>query len=139
MMFRNSGCSAHVLQPVSHAILLGALLFLVAIPSAWGAEKPKIRTITAFIRLDVNQYSQQITDTLTMLRNAKARYELAGFEVESIRISTQPFPEYTRGMSKQAVLAFFHDLDNLAKQENFVRSEERRVGKECRMGWPPLH
>jgi uncharacterized protein (UPF0210 family) len=122
LMFRNSGCPAHVLQLVSHAILLGVFLFAVPIPSARGAEKPKIRTITAFIRLDVSQYTQQITDTLAMLRNAKARYELAGFEVESIRISTQPFPEYTRGMSKQAVLAFFHDLDNLAKQENFVAS-----------------
>ena len=121
-MFRNSGCSAHVLQLVSHAIVLGAFLFAVAIPSTWGAEKPKIRTITAFIRLDVSQYAQQVKDTLAMLRNAKARYELAGFEVESIRISTQPFPEYTRGMSKQAVLAFFSNLDNLAKQENFVAS-----------------
>jgi len=42
------------------------------------AEKPKVRTITAFIRLDTNQYKQQVTDTLTMLRNAKARFELAG-------------------------------------------------------------
>ena len=41
---------------------------------------------------------------------------------ETIRISTQPFPEYTRGMSKQAILAFFHDLDNLAKQEGFIAS-----------------
>ena len=121
-MFRNSGCYAHVLQLVSHAIVFGAFLFAVAIPPASGAEKPKIRTITAFIRLDVSQYKQQITDTLAMLRNAKARYELSGFQVESIRISTQPFPEYTRGTSKQAVLAFFHDLDNLAKQENFVVS-----------------
>jgi len=40
--------------------------------------------------------------------------------VQTIRISTQPFPEYTRGMSKQAILAFFHDLDNLAKQEGFI-------------------
>jgi uncharacterized protein len=103
---------------ISHAILLGVFLFAVAIPPASGQEKPKVRTITAFIRLDTSQYTQQVADTLKMLRNAKARYELAGYEVESIRISTQPFPEYTHGMSKDAVLAFFHDLDNLAKREN---------------------
>jgi len=103
-----------------HAVLLGAFLFAVAIPPASGQEKPKIRTITAFIRLDVSQYKQQIADTLKMLRNAKARYELAGFEVQTIRISTQPFPEYTRGMSKEAALAFFHDLDSIAKRENFI-------------------
>ena len=53
-----------------------------------------------------------------MLRNAQARYQLAGYDVESIRISTQPFPEYTSAMSKEAALAFFTDLDKLAKQQN---------------------
>jgi uncharacterized protein (UPF0210 family) len=118
-MFR-SGWSLSISQLLSHAVLLGAILFAAGVSPASAAEKPKVRTITAFIRLDTNQYKQQVADTLTMLRNAKARFELAGYEVQTIRISTQPFPEYTRGMSKQAILAFFHDLDNLAKQEGFI-------------------
>jgi uncharacterized protein len=121
-MFRYSGWSLSILQFTSQVIFLGAFLFAAAVAPASGAEKPKVRAITAFIRLDTSQYKQQVADTLTMLRNAKARFELAGYEVETIRISTQPFPEYTRGMSKQALLAFFHDLDNLAKQGNFVAS-----------------
>jgi uncharacterized protein (UPF0210 family) len=121
-MFRNSGWSVPVMQLILHAVVLGGLLFATAVTPASGQEKPKVRAITAFIRLDTSQYKQQVADTLTMLRNAKARFELAGYEVETIRISTQPFPEYTRGMSKQAILAFFHDLDNLAKQESFVAS-----------------
>lgn len=125
LMFRNNGWSALVppamiLPLISQAVLLGALLFAAAILPASGAEKPKVRTITAFVRLDTSQYKQQIADALVMLRNAKARFELAGYQVQTIRISTQPFPEYTRGMSKQAILAFFHDFDNLAKQENFL-------------------
>jgi uncharacterized protein (UPF0210 family) len=122
LMLRTSGWSLSILQLISQAIFLGGFLFAAAVVPASGAEKPKVRTITAFIRLDAGQYKQQVADSLTMLRNAKARFELAGYEVETIRISTQPFPEYTRGMSKQAILAFFHDLDNLAKQENFVVS-----------------
>ncbi len=118
-MFRNSGGSAHVLPFVSHAVFLAAFVLAVVVAPTSAQEKPKIRTITAFIRLDPGQYKQQVTDTLTMLRNAKARYGLAGYEVQTIRITTQPFPEYTRGMSKEAALAFFHDLDALAKQENF--------------------
>ena len=121
-MFRNSGWSIFISQLLSHVPLLGTLLFAAVVAPASAAEKPKVRTITAFVRLDTTQYQQQVTDTLTMLRNAKARFELAGYEVETIRISTQPFPEYTRGMSKQDILAFFHDLDNLAKQENFIAS-----------------
>jgi uncharacterized protein (UPF0210 family) len=119
MMFRNCGSSPSIVHLLLEAAWLGAILLAAIVMPASGAEKPKVRTITAFIRLDTAQYKQQITDTLTMLRNAKARYELAGYEVETIRISTQPFPEYTSGMSKQEVLAFFHDLDNLARQENF--------------------
>jgi uncharacterized protein (UPF0210 family) len=117
-MFRNTSFSLSIFDMVMHLILLGSFLLAVAIPPVFAQEKPKVRTITAFIRLDVGQYTQQVADALTMMRNAKARYELAGYEVESIRITTQPFPEYTHGMSKQATLAFFHDLDNLAKKEN---------------------
>jgi uncharacterized protein (UPF0210 family) len=122
LMFRNSGWSPSIWQWISQAALLGAVLFAVAVAPASGAEKPKVRTITAFIRLDTSQYKQQVAEALTMLRDAKARFELAGYEVETMRISTQPFPEYTRGMSKQAILAFFHDFDNLAKKENFITS-----------------
>ncbi len=121
-MFRNTDLSVSISQLLSYAVLIGTLLSAAVGGPASAAEKPKVRTITAFIRLDTTIYKQQIADSLTMLRNAKARFELAGYEVETIRISTQPFPEYTRAMSKQAVLAFFHDLDNLAKQEGFIAS-----------------
>jgi uncharacterized protein len=117
-MIRNTGFSFTIMELVSHFTMFVFFLFAVAITPASAQEKPKVRTITAFIQLDVNEYKQQIADALTMLRNAKARYELASYEVESIRISTQPFPEYTGAMSKQAAAAFFHDLDVLAKQEN---------------------
>src|SRR6202049_4065014 len=118
-MFRNSGSSAHVLPFLSHAIFLAAFLLAAVVAPASAQEKPKIRTITAFIRLDPGQYKLQVADTLKMLRNAKARYGLAGYEVQTIRITTQPFPEYTRGMSKQAELAFFHHFDAFAKQEKY--------------------
>jgi uncharacterized protein (UPF0210 family) len=119
LMFRHTGSSAHVLPFLWHAIPLAAFLFAMLVHPASAQEKPKIRTITAFIRLDPGQYKQQITDTLTMLRNAKARYGLAGYEVQTIRITTQPFPEYTGGMSKEAAVALFQDLDVLAKRESF--------------------
>ncbi len=121
-MFRNSGGSAHVLPFLAHAIFLAAFLLATVVAPAGAQGKPKVRTITAFIRLDPGQYKQQVTETLTTLRNAKARYGLAGYEVQTIRITTQPFPEYTKGMSKEAAIALFHDLDAIAKQENFSLS-----------------
>ncbi len=82
-------------------------------------DKPKIRAVTAFVRLDVAHYRDQIRDALTMLRKAKATFEQAGYEVQTIRITTQPFPEYTREMSRESALAFFRAYDALAHNEGF--------------------
>src|SRR4029077_5286487 len=119
-MFRNRGGSLHVIPFLSHRIFLAAFLLATVVAPTSAQEKHKVRAITAFIRLDTTQYRQQIADTLTMLLKTKARFELAGYEVQTIRITTQPFTEYTRGMSQQDVLAFFHDFDNLAKKENIL-------------------
>jgi uncharacterized protein len=86
------------------------------------ASKPKVRTITAFVRLDRARYREQIQETLEFLRAARVEYQAAGFEVETIRITTQPFPEYTHDLSDDGVLAFFRDYDELAVKEGFIAS-----------------
>jgi uncharacterized protein len=82
--------------------------------------RPKIRTVTAFINLDRAQYQQQIAEALTMLKRARTTFESRGYQVETIRIATQPFPEYTKGMTKEQAVAFFKQYDALAQKENFA-------------------
>lgn len=82
--------------------------------------KPKIRTITAFLRLDPATYPQQIEDTLAFLKQSKTAYEQAGYEVQTLRIATQPFTEYTRDLSDVEAYKFLRDLDRLAETENFL-------------------
>jgi uncharacterized protein (UPF0210 family) len=120
LMFRYSSISAHVLPFLSHSFFLAAFLLAMAVAPASAAVKPNIRAVTAFIRLDPGQYKQQITETLGMLRKSEARFNLAGYHVQTIRITTQPFTEYMRGKPKQEILAFFHDLDEVAKHENIL-------------------
>ncbi len=86
------------------------------------SEKPKVRAVTAFVRIDPASYRQQVQEALTILRRAKAAYEQAGYEVQSIRIATQPFGEYTRGLSTSEAVAFFQDYEKLAKAEGFDAS-----------------
>ncbi len=81
---------------------------------------PKIRAITAFINLDRAQYQQQITDALKMLRRAQTTFESRGYQVQTIRIATQPFPEYTKGLTNEQAVAFFKQLDALAEQQKFA-------------------
>jgi uncharacterized protein (UPF0210 family) len=85
-------------------------------------ENPKIRAITAFINLDRTQYQPQIADTVKMLKYARTVFESRGFEVQGIRISTQPFPEYTKGLTTEQALAFFRNYDAVAAQEKFDAS-----------------
>jgi len=84
------------------------------------AVKPKIRAITAFINLDRAQYQQQVADALKMLRRAQTIFESRGYTVQTIRIATQPFPEYTKGLTNQQVVDFFKQYGALAQQQKFA-------------------
>src|SRR5947209_15912825 len=57
-----------------------------------------------------------------MLRRAKTTFESRGYQVQTIRIATQPFPEYTKGLTKEQTIAFFKDYDALAVKEKFAAS-----------------
>ena len=85
-------------------------------------DKPKIRAITAFINLDPAQYREQVADALNMLRRAQTTLESRGYQVQTIRIATQPFPEYTKGLTAQQAVAFFKEYDALAQKEKFAAS-----------------
>src|SRR5467141_5215412 len=83
---------------------------------------PKIRAITAFINLDRVRYKEQVADALKMLRRAQTTFESRGYQVQTIRIATQPFPEYTAGLTTEQAGAFFKQYDALAAKEKFAAS-----------------
>lgn len=82
--------------------------------------RPHVRTITAFINLDRSQYQLQFAETAKFLGYAKTVFETRGYTVETLRIVTQPFPEYAKGLSNDEAVRFFKNLDGLADQ-NHVR------------------
>jgi uncharacterized protein (UPF0210 family) len=110
-------------SPLLFAILLISSLALAPRAAqkapAKPPTKPKIRALTAFAHLDRAQVQTQIADALSFLRKLKAECEKAGYEVETIRITTQPFPEYTRELSPEATLGFFREYNALAVKEGF--------------------
>jgi uncharacterized protein (UPF0210 family) len=99
------------------------ILLVGCAATLWGSDvprKPRVRAITAFVSIDRSAFAKQIQDTLTMLRKAKSAFEKGGYEVQTIRITTQPFPQYTRGITKAEALEFFKGLDALSKKESFL-------------------
>lgn len=81
-----------------------------------------MRCITAFVRLDRSSYQLQFSEAVKFLQIAQTTFESRGFTVQTLRIATQPFPEYTQGMSHDEVLQFFKDLDGLAQMQHVIVS-----------------
>lgn len=82
--------------------------------------KPKVRTVTAFVRVDREHYRASLLDAASMLRRARTRFQQDGWEVEFIRITTQPFPEYVNGLSHDQALSFLMEMDAMAEKEDFL-------------------
>jgi uncharacterized protein len=95
--------------------LTGALALGAAEPA-----KPKIRAITGFITIDAKLYPSQIEEAVTFLSQIRDAERAAGYDVSGIRISTQPFPEYTRGLSRAEALKVLQGINELAAKLKFA-------------------
>ncbi len=105
--------------------LLAMLLPFILCAAQTKAPEPakiKMRCVTAFVRLDRASYQLQISEAVNFLKIAQTTFESRGFTVQSLRIATQPFPEYTQGLSREQALQFFKNLDGLAQMQNVVIS-----------------
>ena len=59
-----------------HCRWVSVLLLLAGFASPAGGQnmKPKVRALTAFVRIDPGNYQAQVRDALTLLRSAKDSY-----------------------------------------------------------------
>jgi uncharacterized protein len=104
-----------------HFLAVASLLIACGLTPVVASErKPRIRTITAFVRIDSSRYRQQLEDAVAVLRRAKTGFEKNGYEVQTIRITTQPFTQYVGSRSAAEALDFFKNLDDLSKRGSFL-------------------
>lgn len=115
-------CAFVLISTLVHVGL--ALLALLAVggshAAAQNTPKPRVRALTAFVRIDSANYEAQMRKATTFLHDAKRAFEQRNYEVQTIRITTQPFPEIIRGMSDTQATAFFHALHQLARSESIL-------------------
>ncbi len=98
--------------------LVLALLSALALHAA-DAPKPKVRAITGFVTIDAKSYPAQLEETAKFLSRVRDVVTAAGYDVAGIRISTQPFPEYTRGLSHADALKLLRDIDAISTRLGF--------------------
>ena len=104
-------------------LLIRALVSACILPAWLNAAqppKPKVRAVTAFITIDAKSYRSQIQDAVTFLNKVRNGIQAAGYQVSTIRISTQPFPDYTRGMNRADALSLLRGINDLAKELKFA-------------------
>jgi hypothetical protein len=98
--------------------LLGLCLALFVATGTFASDaregRPNVRAVTAFISLSAENYKQELADAARALNVAKKKYQQSGWEVQTIRITTQPFPEYVRGLPRAKALELLMELDRLA-------------------------
>jgi uncharacterized protein (UPF0210 family) len=104
-----------------------AVVMVVAVQAAaqissapTASSNPKVRAITGFVRLDRATYQKQIADALVVLRRVKTEFEISGYEVETVRLTTQPLAELVAGLSEEQALAFLAQLNQLSAKEHFL-------------------
>jgi len=100
------------------ALLLCTLAF--AAHAASDAGKPKVRAITAFVRLDRSTYEAQIAEAMKVLNAARADFASHGYQTQTVRIVTQPFAQLVKGLSDEQALAFLKALDDLSQKDGFA-------------------
>jgi uncharacterized protein (UPF0210 family) len=83
---------------------------------------PKVRAIAAFIRIEHARWEHAFAATLEKLRAARSIIESRGYAVESVRICTQPFPEWLRDVPRANALATLRKMDDLAVATPFELS-----------------
>jgi uncharacterized protein len=106
-------------------VLLAVVLLPFQLPAQTGDSKaaagnPKVRAITGFVRLDRSKWEQQVAETLIVLRKVKGEFDAAGYQVESVRITTQPLGELVKGASEEEAMAFLAKLDALSAKQDFI-------------------
>src|SRR5258708_18434734 len=111
------------MQHLKGVLLALALAFVtIAAPTVRAADpvKPRVRAITGFVTIDAKSYPSQIQDTVTFLSQVRDAVKAAGYDVAGIRISTQPFPEFTRGLSHADAMAVLSGINDLAAKLRFA-------------------
>jgi uncharacterized protein (UPF0210 family) len=82
----------------------------------------KIRTITAGVNLKSTSDLATVEDAISFLRQAKKRFENEGYEIQTLRIATQPLSDYLDGKPLKGVLADLKKIDRAVTGNNLVLS-----------------
>src|SRR5213592_2297241 len=91
-------------------------------PGSASTHTFRIRTVTAGVRLDSAADMRTIESAISFLDRTRKAYADGGYEVQTIRIATQPLTSPARGVAADRLLADIQALDRAASQHGVLVS-----------------
>src|SRR6266550_1918834 len=82
----------------------------------------RIRTITAGVNLKNTSDLVTVESAIGFLQRAKKKFEDEGYEIQTLRIATQPLPDYLNGKSRAVALADLRAIDGVVSAKNVLFS-----------------
>ena len=124
--------------PNKKSVLLAAILMGLLLPAVIIFVRESLNT-TVRGKLDIESLTQiPVVGEVPLFDNGKKRVELNGFHFKKNKRSRRMLPPLlVQQDSQNAINEAFRILRS--NIEFMSRSEERRVGKECRSRWSPYH
>ena len=82
----------------------------------------RIRTITAGVNLAGTSDVKTIESAIEFLQHARKKYESEGYEIQTVRIATQPLSEYLNSKSRVDAIADLKKIDDILSASNVILS-----------------
>ena len=79
----------------------------------------KIRSLTYFLNPEYPLNVDKLAKAGSFIREAKAAYESAGYEVQTLRMATIPFPELFAGLNANKLTAAVQELEAASQAQGF--------------------
>jgi hypothetical protein len=98
--------------------LAGLLWAVTAHAQSTVQDKPAIRAVTAFITIDKDNYAARMDEAAQFLSAAKTALNQAAFAGANGRVTTQPFPQYIKGLKREEALALIGAIKQVAARDH---------------------
>jgi uncharacterized protein len=109
------GTTRHLHPAMRLGLGLVSLLWAVTAHAQGAAQgRPAIRAVTAFITVNKDNYAARMDEAAQFLAQAKTALNQAGFAGATGRVTTQPFPQYIKGLKREEALALIGALKRVA-------------------------
>lgn len=82
----------------------------------------RVRTITAGISLAEGGWQHRFEEAAGFLREARSDFQDRGYDVQTLRLATQPLPDYLKSWSSPQGLRVLSEMDDFCAQRGLILS-----------------